>query len=106
MKHTNHGNLILVLNTEDLLPEGSNFIETAAGGDGVDTQETLSSTHVLVSHGTVLLLTSSIKNIKQACLFINGHLLALRGIKEKYSSVYTNARNLQILLYYKMCEDT
>jgi hypothetical protein len=29
MTHTDHGNLILVLHTEDLLTEGCNFIEAA-----------------------------------------------------------------------------
>ena len=78
--YDNHGNLVLVLNTENLLPEGGDLIKTASGGDRVYlkmqnyepcdveyadicgenkavgefvtyTKETLTGSHVLVTHG-------------------------------------------------------
>lgn len=63
-KHHGHG--VLVLHTEDLFPEGVDLIETGAWGDWVYHHKTLSSPHVLITHGGVFLLSSSVKNILHA----------------------------------------
>ncbi len=44
--------LIHVLHSEDLLVEGADFLERVSRGDGVNEQEALSSTHVLLTHRT------------------------------------------------------
>ena len=42
---------ILVLHPQDLLVECADFLERIPGGDGVDEQESLARTHVLLPHG-------------------------------------------------------
>lgn len=47
------GEDILVLDAEDLLVEGRDFLERVARGDRVDEQETFASAHILLTHGTI-----------------------------------------------------
>lgn len=73
----NHGEVVLVLDPENLLLESGNFLEALAGVDGVDEQETLAGPHVLLSHGRVFLLTGGIEDIEQSDLIVNDALLAV-----------------------------
>jgi len=70
-----HGYMVGILHTENLFAELVDFIEGAAGGNGVDEKEALASAHVLVTHSAVLLLTGGIKDIKKGSLTVDGDLL-------------------------------
>jgi hypothetical protein len=59
-----HGEVVLVLDSQNLLLEGGDFLEALAGCDGVDEEETLSGPHVLLAHGAVLLLASGVEDIE------------------------------------------
>lgn len=72
-----HGEVVLVLDSQDLLLECGDFLEALAGGDGVDKQETLACAHVLLSHGAVLFLASGIENIEKSDLIVDDTLLAV-----------------------------
>lgn len=54
------GEVVLVLDAQDLLLEGHDFLEALAAGDAVDEEEALAGAHVLFSHGRVLLLAGGI----------------------------------------------
>jgi hypothetical protein len=43
---------VLVLDTENLLVEGSDLFKRVARGNGVNSQESLAGTHVLLTHST------------------------------------------------------
>jgi hypothetical protein len=73
----NHGEVVLVLDSQNLLLEGGDFLEALAGCDGVDEEETLSGPHVLLAHGAVLLLASGVEDIEQSGLIIDVALLAV-----------------------------
>lgn len=45
--------------------------------DGKHTEKSLSCPHILVSHGTVLLLTCSVQDVQQTCLSVNHNLLSV-----------------------------
>lgn len=51
------GEVVLVLDAQDLLLEGHDFFEGLARRYGVDKQETLAGSHVLFAHCRVFLLT-------------------------------------------------
>jgi len=70
-----HGYVVGVLDTEDLFAEGVDFVEGAAGGDGVDEEEALAGAHVLVAHGAVLLLAGGIEDVEEGGLAVDGDLL-------------------------------
>lgn len=53
------------------------LLERIAIGDGVDNEEALSPTHVLVSHGLVLFLTSCVEYVYQGNLLVDNALLAV-----------------------------
>ncbi len=72
-----HGEVILVLDSQDLLLECGDFFKALAGGDGVDEQETLACAHILLSHGTVLFLASGIEDIEKGDLIVNDTLLTV-----------------------------
>lgn len=74
----NHGEVVLVLHTQDLLLECRDLLEALSAGDGVDQKETLASAHVLLTHGRVLLLTGSIENVEKGDLIIDNTLLTVR----------------------------
>jgi hypothetical protein len=73
-----HREVVLVFDAQDLLLEGGDFLEALAGCDVVDQKETLSCPHVLLAHGTVLLLTSGIENVEKSDLIVDVTLLAIR----------------------------
>ena len=49
--------------------------------DGKDAEETLSCSHVLIPHGTVLLLTCSVQDVQQTGLTIDHHLFSVRVLQ-------------------------
>lgn len=73
-----HGEVVLVLYSQNLLLECGDFLKALARRDGVDQQETLSRSHVLLPHGRVLLLAGSVENVEQSDLLIDDALLAVR----------------------------
>ena len=74
----NHGEVVLVLDPEDLLLECHDLLEALPVGYRVDEQEALSCAHVLLAHGRVLLLSSCVEHIEQRNLIVNDALLAVR----------------------------
>lgn len=82
--HNDHGEVVLVLDSQDLLLEGCDLFETLAGRDGVNEQETFACAHVLLSHGRVLFLAGGVENIEQRDLVVNDTLLSV-GVCDKGS---------------------
>jgi hypothetical protein len=76
--HNNHGEIVLVLDSQNLLLEGCDFLEALPGCDGVDQQETLSGSHVLLSHRRIFLLASGIEDVEKCDFIVNDTLLAVR----------------------------
>ena len=74
----NHGEVVLVLDPQDLLLECHDFLEALAVGYRVNEQEALSCAHVLLAHGRVLLLSGRIEHVEQRNLVVNDTLLAVR----------------------------
>ena len=50
--YDDNGEKVQAFHTEDLLVERACFIERVAGRDGVDEEESLACTHVLLAHRT------------------------------------------------------
>jgi len=73
--HHHHRHLLCVLDPLDLLPVGRDVLERLDVVDGEYDEESLPGPHVLVPHGTILLLTSGVENIQEARLSIYHHLL-------------------------------
>lgn len=73
-----HGEVVLVLYSQDLLLESHNLLEALPVGYRVDEQEALSCAHVLLTHGRVLLLSSCVEHIEQRNLVVDDALLAVR----------------------------
>jgi hypothetical protein len=67
------------------LLESGDFLEALAGCDGVDEQEALACTHVLLAHGAVLFLAGGIEHIEQGDLIVNNALLAVGVCTEDIS---------------------
>ena len=61
----NHGNLLRVFDTQDLLSEILKIVEGGLGSDAVDQDEALTILHVQISHGCELFLE---QNILNSCL--------------------------------------
>lgn len=70
--------LITILRLQDSVPELTDLIEGGPCGEGEDQQEALTSLHVLVSHGTVLLLSGCVQDVQEARDVINSDLLPVR----------------------------
>lgn len=79
----NDGEVILVLDAQDLLLEGHDFFEGLARCNGVDEQETLAGSHVLFSHSRVFLLACCIQDIQQSDFIIDHTLLAVGICRRK-----------------------
>lgn len=79
-----HREGIAVLDTSDLLVECIDFFKGQTRGDGVDQNEALAVSHVLLSHGAVFLLASRIQHIQQGGLVVDNALLAI-GIYTRLS---------------------
>ena len=74
----NHGEVVLVLYSQDLLLERHNLLEALSVGYRVDEQEALACAHVLLAHGRVLLLAGCVEHIEQGDLVVDDTLLAVR----------------------------
>lgn len=61
-----------------LVPVEVNICKGFAIVDGKNAEEAFPRPHVLVSHGTVLLLASCIQNVQQTGFAIYNHLLSIR----------------------------
>jgi len=72
-----HGDVVGILYTKNLFAEGVDFIEGATRSDSINEKEALASAHVLITHGTVLLLTSGIEDIEKGGLTVDGDLLSV-----------------------------
>jgi len=72
-----HGDVVRVLDAEDLLTHVDEVVEGAEGDDGVDEDKALAVLHVQVTHGRELLRTGSIENLQHALLAVNFDLLAV-----------------------------
>ena len=71
----NDGEVVLVLDAQDLLLECDNFLEALSRGDAVDKQETFAGSHVLLTHSRVLLLTGGVEDVEQRDLLVDNALL-------------------------------
>lgn len=76
--HDDHGEVVLVLYSEDLLLECHNLLEALSVGYRVDEQEALAGPHVLLAHRRVFLLASCVEHVEQGDLIIDDTLLAIR----------------------------
>ena len=72
------GDGIGVLDTENLFAERGDLLKRRARRDGIHTQEPFACPHVLVTHGRVLLLPSSVEDVEEARLLVDNHLLPVR----------------------------
>jgi hypothetical protein len=76
--HDDDGKVVLVLYSEDLLLERHDFLEALPARNAVHQQEALSRSHVLFTHGRVLLLAGRIEDIQERVLGIDHAPLAVR----------------------------
>lgn len=77
VSHQNHGHIVGVLNSQNLLPQVHEVIEGRLGGDGIDENEALAILHVQVAHGRELLGAGGVQNFEHTLLAIHLHLLAI-----------------------------
>jgi len=82
---------VLVFDTEDLLVECTDFLERVSGCDGVHKQKALSCSHILLPHGTVLFLSSSVQDVKQGHFVVNHALFAVRILDCRVILIYEMA---------------
>jgi len=61
--HHNDGEIVLILDPQNLLLERDNFLETLSAGNTIHQQESLTRYHVLLAHCSVFFLAGGIKNI-------------------------------------------
>jgi len=73
----NHGDVVSVLDAEDLLAHVDQVVEGAEGDNRVHQHETLAVLHVQITHGRELLSTGSIEDLQHALLSVDLHLLAV-----------------------------
>jgi hypothetical protein len=71
----NHGEIVLVFHSQNLLLECGDFLEALARRDGVDQEESLAGAHILLAHRRVLFLASGIEDIEKCHLIVNDALL-------------------------------
>jgi hypothetical protein len=72
------GEVVLVLDSKNLLLESQDFFKALPAGYGVDEQEAFARSHVLLAHCAVFLLACSIEHVQQSNLLIDNALLAVR----------------------------
>jgi hypothetical protein len=72
-----HREVVLVLDSQNLLLERCDFVEALLGSDRVDQEEALAGAHVLLSHSRVLFLAGSVENVEESDLIVNDALLAV-----------------------------
>lgn len=73
----NHGEVVLVLDAQNLLLEGHDLLEALAVRYRVDEQEALAGPHVLLAHRRVLLLAGCVEHVEQRHLVVDDALLAV-----------------------------
>ena len=78
VSHENHGELILILDAQDLRVKPRDLVETCTVGDGEDKQETFARSHVLFPHGTELFLACRVKNIEVCNFVVDDALFTVR----------------------------
>lgn len=66
---------------KQIVPVEVNILKGLGVIDGKDAEETLSRPHVLIPHGTVLLLTCRVQDVQQAGLPIDHHLFSVRVLQ-------------------------
>jgi hypothetical protein len=72
------GEVVPVLDAEDLLLEGHDLLEALPAGYAVDEQEALAGPHVLLAHGAVFFLAGGVEHVEQGRLAVDYALLAVR----------------------------
>ncbi len=70
-----HGEVVLVLDPEDLLLERGDLLEALSRRDGVYEQESLACAHVLFPHGRIFLLAGRVQHVEQGDLVVDDALL-------------------------------
>lgn len=85
--HDDHGEIVLVLDPQDLLLECCNFLETLPGCNRVNEQESLAGPHILLPHRGVFFLAGGIENVEQGNLIVNNALLSV-GVCDNGLLVY------------------
>lgn len=93
--HNDDGEVVLVLDPQNLLLEGHDLLKRLARGDGIDEKETLARPHVLFSHCRVFLLSGCIQNIQQGDLIVNDALLAV-GVCQRKSDESKDLTSLAV----------
>ena len=78
VSYDNHGEIVLILHSQNLLLKRGDFLEALARRDRVDQKKPLSRAHVLLPHSRVFLLAGSIEHIEQGDLIVNHALLSVR----------------------------
>lgn len=71
----------------DGVPVEMNILKGLGVIDGKNAEETLSRPHVLIPHGTILLLTCRVQDVQQTGLAINHHLFSVRVLQHSVVSV-------------------
>lgn len=71
------GEVIPVLDAQDLLLEGQDLLKALPGGDRVDEQKALAGPHVLFPHGRVLFLTGGIEDVEQGDFVVDDALFSV-----------------------------
>jgi hypothetical protein len=79
----NDGEVVLVLDAQNLLLEGHDFFKGLTRCDGVDEQEALAGAHVLFPHCRILLLACRVENIQESDLIVDNTLLAVGVWRER-----------------------
>jgi hypothetical protein len=73
----NDGEVVLVLDAQDLLLECHDFLKALSRRYAVDEEEAFAGSHVLLAHGRVFFLAGRVKHVQQRNLFVNHALLAV-----------------------------
>lgn len=84
---------ILILDTENLLMEGANFLEGIARGDGIYQKEALARSHVLFAHCPVFFLSGGVQNVEKCDLVINNTLFTVRILNGRVIFIHKVALN-------------
>lgn len=66
----------------------ADLLKRVPGGDRVHEKESLASSHVLLPHGSVLLLSGGVQDVEESDLVVNDALLAVRVFDGRVVLVY------------------
>ena len=75
--YDNHGIIISILYSQDLLLKGGNFLKGRTRCYAIDKEETFAGTHVLFAHGRIFFLTSCIEDVEEGDFIVDDTLLAI-----------------------------